>query len=72
MNITIHPPASDLISVQEVMAVSTLSRSAIHRAMKAGRFPASVQLTERRVAWRRSEVMAWVAAPLDWGDPVAF
>jgi prophage regulatory protein len=39
-----------------------LKKSAIYSAIRAGTFPAPVPISERRVAWRESEVDAWIAA----------
>lgn len=68
------PPDHDpLLGIQAVMKLSSLSRSTIQRQIKVGRFPPSVRVTPGgRVAWRQSQVLAWVAAPLDWGVPIDF
>lgn len=62
-----------LISVTQVKRLTSLSRSTIDRSVKAGRFPRPVPLTgARRVAWRQSEVLAWIHDPMGWGDTIAF
>jgi prophage regulatory protein len=45
----------------EVIEFSTLSKAVIQRRVKAGDFPAPVQLSPNRVAWLRDEVAAWKA-----------
>jgi prophage regulatory protein len=35
------------------------SRVHLHRLEKAGKFPLRVRLSERRIAWRESELIAW-------------
>lgn len=56
-----------LIRAPEVEHLTGLSRRTIYRKVKAGLFPAVVQLGANSVAWRESEVAAWVAAPQEWG-----
>ncbi|WP_411724395.1 helix-turn-helix transcriptional regulator [Loktanella salsilacus] len=46
----------------EVQAVTSLRKSMIYKLMADGQFPKSVKLTSRSVAWRSSEIIAWVAA----------
>lgn len=56
-----------LIPLREVSRVTSLSPSQIRREVKAERFPKSVPVTEKRVAWSESAVAAWVAAKLGSG-----
>lgn len=56
-----------LIRAPEVEHLTGLSRRTIYRKIKVGQFPAVVQLGANSVAWRESEVAAWVAAPQEWG-----
>jgi prophage regulatory protein len=37
------------------------TRVHLNRLMKAGKFPASVRLSENRIAWRLSELQVWKA-----------
>lgn len=55
-------PSSEFMLRAEVMQVSTLSKTVIWRLMNRGEFPLPVKLSPNRVAWVRSEVMAWVEA----------
>jgi len=59
-----RPHAPILISMKEVCALTSLSRTMVNRLRLAGRFPASVELGERRVAFVRSEVVAWIDAKM--------
>ena len=52
-----------LIRMPEVEHLTGLSRSTIHRRMKAGRFPKSTPLSPNITVWRAMEVAAWVADP---------
>ncbi|WP_457578985.1 helix-turn-helix transcriptional regulator [Ensifer adhaerens] len=49
-----------LISMRDVCALTSLSRTMINRLRSTGQFPAAVELGERRVAFVRSEVLAWI------------
>lgn len=49
-----------LLRRPEVEARTGLSRSTIYQWMKDGRFPKPVRLGERIVAWRESDVTAWL------------
>ena len=56
-----------LIRAPEVEHLTGLSRRTIYRKIKVGQFPAVIRLGANSVAWRESEVAAWVAAPQEWG-----
>jgi len=49
-----------LISLNDACAMTSMSRSMLNRYRDEGRFPAAVPLGDRRVAFVRSEVIAWV------------
>ena len=49
-----------LIGVKEVSHLTTLSRTALWRLEKGGKFPDRVRVTERCVAWRLSDVLDWI------------
>lgn len=55
-------PGDCLLSVSQVTAKTSLSRSTIYRMVEAGKFPAPVHVTEFRVAWWLSEIDAWSKA----------
>lgn len=48
-----------IIRIAEVMAMTGLSRSGIHAAIKEGTFPAQLKLSVRSSGWLESEVIAW-------------
>ena len=50
-----------LLRIKDVRSATGLSRASIYRAEREGRFPARVPIGERSVAWRASEVQAWIA-----------
>lgn len=49
-----------LIRIPEVMAIVGLRRTAILERRAAGTFPPSVDLGGGRVAWRESDIEAWM------------
>lgn len=51
-----------LISLNEACRLTSLSRTAINRWRDAGSFPKAVPLGEKRVAFVRAEVVAWIEA----------
>lgn len=53
-------PSSRLIRRPEVQSMTGLGRSSIYDALAAGTFPDPVKLSTRSVAWRESEVLAWI------------
>lgn len=55
-------PGDCLLSVSQVQAKTSLSRSHIYRMVAAKKFPAPVQVSDARVAWWLSEVDEWTKA----------
>jgi prophage regulatory protein len=49
-----------LISMNDACALTSLSRTAINKRRSVGQFPAAVSLGDKRVAFVRAEVIAWV------------
>lgn len=58
MNTQQHIP--NLISMNDDAKVTSLSRTMINRLRREGKFPPAVSLTEKRIAFVRSEVDTWV------------
>ena len=50
----------ELIGQKELLRILPISRSTLWRLRRGGRFPAAVQLTARRIAYRRDEVEEWM------------
>lgn len=49
------------LRLPEVMKIARVGKTAIYNAIKAGRFPRPVKLLgARAVAWKRSDLMAWM------------
>ena len=49
-----------LLNVAEVGQFVGLSRAGIYKRLKAGDFPAALQVSPGAVRWRQSEVLAWI------------
>jgi len=49
-----------LLNRLEAAAYCGLSATTIDRMRAAGEFPAPIQLTKRRVAWRRTDLEKWI------------
>lgn len=54
-----------LLRLPNVIARVGLGRTAIYDAVRAGSFPAPIRLTATAVAWRRTEIDAWIAARIE-------
>ena len=50
-----------LVSLNEAAKLTSLSRTAIFKLRAQGKFPKAVPLGEKRVAFVRDELAAWVA-----------
>lgn len=58
-----------LLAVGDVQKLTSLSRATIYRYLVEGRFPRPIRLSPRgRVAWRLSDVEAWIDQPLCWWE----
>ena len=54
-------PDDKLLPMRDVCKTVSLGRATIYKLIKAGSFPYPVRLTPKRVAWRLSDVLHWVA-----------
>ena len=50
-----------LLRRPEVERATSLSRSSIYDRMRSGTFPRPVRLGPQSVAWRRSDIIAWLS-----------
>lgn len=55
-----------LMRLPAVMDSVGLSRSTIYARIGTGTFPAPINIGGRAVAWRQSEIEAWIANPATW------
>lgn len=54
-----------LISLNEVVNITSLSSTSIWREERADRFPKRKQISPNRVAWLRSDVEDWITSKLE-------
>ena len=47
------------LSINDVIAETSLSRTTIYRMIRKGDFPASIQLSAQRVAWDSAALQTW-------------
>jgi prophage regulatory protein len=52
--------ALSLLRLPDVCRITGLSRAMIYRLQANGRFPKSVNITERAVGWIDAEIQAWI------------
>jgi prophage regulatory protein len=45
-----------------------LSKTTIYKMISNGDFPKAIQLTERSVGWKESDIQAWIASRLNVGE----
>jgi prophage regulatory protein len=50
-----------LYNINQVIQVTTLSKSTIYRLIKESKFPAAVMISRRRVGWRATDIQAYCA-----------
>ncbi len=53
-------PKPKLLRLNEVKARTGLSRSTLYAYMRQGRFPSSVVISARCVAWVEAEIDQWI------------
>lgn len=58
----VKPYRDRLLRLSDVQYLTGLGRSSIYAAIAQGTFPSAVNVTDHAVAWRESEVDAWIAA----------
>ncbi len=52
--------AHQLLRIDEVVALTTLSRSCLHLWIARGRFPKPAALSSTVKVWRASDISAWI------------
>lgn len=50
------------LAPKRVAELTSLHRTTIYRKVEAGQFPPPVRLGERRIAFRESDIRAWMEA----------
>jgi prophage regulatory protein len=57
-----------LLTLKEVIALTSLSRSLIYANAAKGEFPRQVRLCGRRVIWVEAEIQKWIKQMMDKRD----
>ena len=52
----------ELLTIEEVCAMTRMSRSTVYKKVKSGEFPKPIRLGRRMVRWRRWEVVKWISS----------
>lgn len=60
MNAANDNDVPQLVSLNDACAMTSMSRSMLNKYRAEGRFPVAVPLGDRRVAFVRDEVHAWI------------
>ena len=53
-------PLQGMSRAKDILPLLPFSRTTLHEWSNDGRFPASVKLSPKMVAWRNSEVLEWI------------
>lgn len=64
----LHPQQDRFLRLADVEFLTGLRRASIYALGKAGTFPKAVHITGYSVAWRKSELEAWMAERLAMRD----
>jgi prophage regulatory protein len=51
---------ASILRIQAVKAATGLSRSSIYALAKTGEFPSPIQLTQRCIGWRETDIALWL------------
>jgi prophage regulatory protein len=60
--LAVLPRPSRFLRLPEVKNRVGVGRSTLYRWMEEGRFPRSVQLSQKCVVWRESDIDSWIAS----------
>ena len=55
-----HTPDAQLLRINDVVALTTLSKSCINLWVAVGKFPKPMTLSPTLKAWRLKDVVAWI------------
>jgi prophage regulatory protein len=58
----VAPKLDRFLTLHEVKRVTSLGKSSIYEAVKAGSFPAPISIARGRVAWAASDIAQWQIA----------
>jgi prophage regulatory protein len=62
---TLPRPAGQLLRIQDVTALTTLSKSCINLWVAQERFPRPLALSSTLKVWRAADILAWIDGKFD-------
>ena len=68
VNPNTHQVPERLLRIGDVTAITGLGKSSLYQLQAEGKFPQSVRLSSRAVAWPASRVAAWIAEKIKNGS----
>ncbi len=51
-----------ILRLDEVLRMTSLSRTLLYELIKIGAFPPAVRVSARRVGWRQGDIMEWLTS----------
>lgn len=57
-----------VLKKRQIMEITGLSRSTLYREERAGRFPARVLISVKRVGWFQDEIEAWLESRVRFNE----
>ncbi len=58
-----------ILKMPKVLVQTGLSKSAVYRGIKEGKFPQPIRLGKRSVGWLEDEVLAWLQSRIEASRP---
>lgn len=62
--------ATKILPIDDVIALTGLSRRTLYQEISEARFPRPIQLTARRVGWPEADINAWIDSKIAVRDGV--
>jgi prophage regulatory protein len=60
-----------MLGTREVLEITSLPLSSLYDGMRKGWFPRNVRISPKRVAWRESEILEYIASRPQFGSKAA-
>lgn len=49
-----------LLKIKQVLELVPVGKTTLYKMIDAGKFPRPIRLSERAVAWRKSDILQWI------------
>jgi len=63
--LAVVPQVDRFIGIDQVVEMTSLAPATIYREAAACRFPRSIRVAAKRVAWSEAEVLAWMRSRIE-------